>query len=390
MTDQRPTDLAHTDAKILETLETVHVDLGTRRYDIFIGDRVLETAGSRIKPYLNAPRVAVVTDETVMRLHGQTLRTALESENIDVEFIVRPSGEHQKGFGPLQEILNALLALSFDRRDTIIAFGGGVIGDLTGFAASIFKRGCQFIQIPTTLLSQVDSSVGGKTAINTAYGKNLIGAFYQPKAVLADISVLSTLPERELKAGYAEVLKYGLLGDAAFFDWLEQNGRRVLSGERDALVKAISVSCQTKARIVAEDEFETGRRALLNLGHTFGHALELEAGYDGDLLHGEAVSAGMLMAFEFSAELGLCPQKDVEALARHLNETKMMRPKDVPHLIRDPDLLLSHMGQDKKNEGGMLTLILVRAIGDAFVQKNASSETVLSYLTALTKKVTHA
>jgi len=377
----RPTHLAS---------DIVSVKLGARSYDIHIGENVLKCAGVLIKPLLNAPRVAVITDETVMDLHGNTLKSTLEAAGIDTTFIVRPSGESQKGFEPLQEILDALLALSFDRKDTVIAFGGGVIGDLTGFAASIFKRGCQFIQIPTTLLAQVDSSVGGKTAINTKFGKNLIGAFYQPKAVLADISVLSTLPVRELKAGYAEVLKYGLLGDAEFFNWLEAHGPAVLSGDVTAISKAVAVSCQTKARIVAEDEFENGRRALLNLGHTFGHALELEAGYGGDLLHGEAVSAGMLMAFEYSAAEALCTDTDVKRVEKHLLDTDLVTANHLPHLLKDPDRLVSHMAQDKKNEGGALTLILVRSIGSAFVQKNASSASVLSYLTRLSEKAQNA
>ncbi len=367
----------------------VRVDLGPRSYDIIIGDDTLRRAGMLIKPHLNAPRIAVITDENVMALHGQTLKKAFETEQIEAHFIVRPEGESQKNFTPLQEILDHLLALSFDRKDTVIAFGGGVIGDLTGFAASIFKRGCQFIQIPTTLLAQVDSSVGGKTAINTRHGKNLIGAFYQPKAVLADISVLSTLPERELKAGYAEVLKYGLLGDADFFEWLEDNGDKVLKGKSVATAYAVSLSCQTKARIVAEDEFENGRRALLNLGHTFGHALELEAGYGGDLLHGEAVSAGMLMAFEYSAAQGLCAEADAKRLAQHLTKMKMCRPQDIPHLFKNPETLLSHMGQDKKNEGGALTLILAKSIGNAFVQKAVSSATILEYLTQVSMTIRH-
>ena len=262
---------------------TVNVDLGHRSYDILIGDNLLSSAGDLIKSHLKAPRVAVVTDQNVYDLHGQSLETALSSYK--THMIVLPAGEKQKSFDGLQTVLNSLFEAEFDRNDTVIAFGGGVIGDLTGFAASIYKRGCQFIQIPTTLLAQVDSSVGGKTAINNHYGKNLIGAFYQPQCVIADTSVLKTLSARELKAGYAEVLKYGLLGDRAFFDWLDENGQDVLALKPKAISKAIAVSCQTKARIVAADERERGERALLNLGHTFAHALELEASYSGDLLH---------------------------------------------------------------------------------------------------------
>ena len=362
-------------------MNTVNVDLGARSYDINIGDDVLARAGQLIAPHLHAQRVAIVTDETVEALHGQALRDALPG--LEIHMIIRPAGEAQKSFDGLQAVLGGLFEAEFDRRDTVIAFGGGVIGDLTGFAASIYKRGCQFIQIPTTLLAQVDSSVGGKTAINNAYGKNLIGAFYQPKRVLADTSVLSTLPLRELKAGYAEVVKYGLLGDRAFFDWLEANGKDVLALEPAAIAQAVATSCQTKARIVGEDEQERGVRALLNLGHTFGHALELEAGYSGNLLHGEAVSAGMEMAFEFSAAQGLCKQTDVDALKAHWKAAELIGIENVSHLLKDGAKLTAHMDQDKKNEGGALTLILARAIGQAFVQKSASRQDVLDYLRTL-------
>ncbi len=362
-------------------MSTVKVDLGARSYDIIIGDDVLKRAGQLIAPHLNAQRVAIVTDETVEALHGQALRDALPG--LEIHMIICPAGEAQKSFEGLKAVLGGLFEAEFDRRDTVIAFGGGVIGDLTGFAASIYKRGCQFIQIPTTLLAQVDSSVGGKTAINNTYGKNLIGAFYQPKRVLADTSVLRTLPLRELKAGYAEVVKYGLLGDRGFFDWLEVNGKDVLTLKPESIAQAVAISCQTKARIVGEDEQERGVRALLNLGHTFGHALELEAGYSGDLLHGEAVSAGMEMAFEFSAAQGLCKQADVAALKAHWKTVQLTSIKDVAHLLKDGAKLAAHMDQDKKNEGGALTLILARAIGDAFVQKAASRQDVLNYLSAL-------
>lgn len=362
-------------------MTTVNVDLGARSYDIIIGDDVLGRVGQLIAPHLNAKRVAIVTDETVDGLHGQALREALPG--LEVHMIVRPAGEAQKSFEGLQAVLGGLFEAGFDRRDTVLAFGGGVIGDLTGFAASIYKRGCQFIQIPTTLLAQVDSSVGGKTAINNAYGKNLIGAFYQPKLVLADTSVLRTLAPRELKAGYAEVVKYGLLGNRSFFDWLEMNGPDVLALEPAAIAQAVAKSCQTKARIVGEDEQERGVRALLNLGHTFGHALELEAGYSGNLLHGEAVSAGMEMAFEFSAAQGLCSAADVKALKVHWDKTQLTGIADVAHLLKDGVKLASHMDQDKKNEGGALTLILARAIGDAFVQKAAPRQEVVAYLTSL-------
>jgi len=368
----------------------VRVDLGARSYDIIIGTELLSQAGDLVKPHLKKDRVAVITDTNVMALHGAQLKSGLEKAGITPHFIIRPPGENQKSFEGLQAVLDALFELAFDRQDMVIAFGGGVIGDLTGFAARVFKRGCPFIQIPTTLLAQVDSSVGGKTAINSSYGKNLIGAFYQPQLVLADNNVLKTLGERELKAGYAEVLKYGLLGDLEFFNWLDENGADVLSLNPQALTHAVSVSCQTKARIVAEDELERGARALLNLGHSFGHALELEAGYGGDLLHGEAVSAGMLMAFEFSAAQGLCPQGDVSRLETHLSAHNLIQPHDLTNLIKAPDRLISHMDQDKKNEGGDLTLILARKIGESFVQKQAPRADLHAYLTHLAKTLPHA
>ena len=361
----------------------VSVDLGPRSYDIIIGENLLADAGKLLTPHLKAKRVAIITDENVYGLHGKVLEAALS--DFETHMIVRPAGESQKSFDGLQAVLDALFKAGFDRNDTVIAFGGGVIGDLTGFAASVFKRGCQFIQIPTTLLSQVDSSVGGKTAINNQYGKNLIGAFYQPKLVLADTSVLKTLPERELKAGYAEVVKYGLLGDSAFFNWLDENGQDVLDLKAEAIAHAVAVSCETKARIVAADERERGERALLNLGHTFAHALEIEAGYSGNLLHGEAVSAGMEMAFEFSAAQKLCTPEDATKVKSHFSKLGLTSINDVASLLGDANKLLSHMDQDKKNEGGALTLILARAIGEAFVQKAAPRDAVLEYLQHLSQ-----
>ena len=366
--------------------ETVRVDLGLRSYDILIGENLLRSVGDIIRPHLKARRVAIVTDKTVWGLHGNTLETALSGYQIHK--IVLPAGENQKSFDGLQHILNSLFEASFDRNDTLLAFGGGVIGDLTGFAASIYKRGCQFIQIPTTLLAQVDSSVGGKTAINNHYGKNLIGAFYQPQCVIVDTSVLKSLPERELKAGYAEVLKYGLLGDRGFFDWLDENAADVLTLKPCAIAKAIAISCKTKARIVAADERERGERALLNFGHTFAHALEIEAGYTGDLLHGEAVSAGMEMAFEFSASQNLCSHTDTAQLKTHLQKNGLVTIADLTHLMTDPVGLMKHMDQDKKNEGGALTLILAKSIGEAFVQKAAPRNGVQAYLKSLSDKLT--
>lgn len=356
----------------------VSVDLGERSYEIIIGSGILSHLDDYLRPVIQHSKVHVVTDENVYRLHGHVL------ENISAEYgvTVLPAGENQKSFAVLQKVLDAALTQGLGRNDVFIAFGGGVIGDLTGFAASIYKRGCKFIQIPTTVLAQVDSSVGGKTAINVPQGKNLIGAFYQPALVLSDMSVLKTLPLRQIKAGYAEILKYGLLGDRSFFGWLEDHGQEVIALSYDALARAIAVSCETKARIVAEDELERGSRALLNLGHTFGHALEAEAGYGGDLLHGEAVSAGMEMAFAYSALQNLCSPDDAARVTAHLSKTDMPRISSVQHLIK-PDALLTHMGQDKKNEDGRLTLILARDIGATFVEKHADREAVKDYFETL-------
>ena len=368
---------------------TVPVELGDRSYNILTGAGLLARAGELTAPFLPSKRTVIVTDETVYGLHGQALSDSLTAANIKHSFVIRPAGEAQKSFETLQIVLDGFFEAGLTRKDVVIAFGGGVIGDLTGFAASIFKRGCDFIQIPTTLLAQVDSSVGGKTAINNQYGKNLVGAFHQPKLVLADIDVLRTLKPRELKAGYAEIVKYGLLGDREFFDWLDINAKSVLALDEAVTAQAIATSCQTKARIVSEDEFENGRRALLNLGHTFGHALELEAGYDGDLLHGEAVSIGMIMAFEFSQTQNLCSADDVERVKAHMAKLSMPQIKDVKPLFKDPQKLLAHMGQDKKNEGSNLTLILARAIGESFVDKNANRDAVYDYLLSVSKRLGH-
>ena len=362
---------------------SVNVNLGQRSYDILIGEDILSQAAKLISPHLASPRVVIVSDETVAELYRDTINL----DGLNAHWAVLPAGEQAKSFVTLQSVLDAMFEHGLERNDTVIAFGGGVIGDLTGFAASVYKRGCRFIQIPTTLLSQVDSSVGGKTAINVRHGKNLVGAFYQPKLVLSDMSVLSTLPARELKAGYAEIVKYGLLGDAAFFNWLEVNGAKVLAGDKTATAEAVRVSCETKARIVAEDEHERGTRALLNLGHTFGHALEAEAGYGSELLHGEAVSAGMEMAFEFSARMKLCGGQDLVRVQNHFKALGLTSISDLAHLFNHPQKLLMHMDQDKKNEHGALTLILARGIGDAFVQKSADRHDVSNYLQYLSLKL---
>ncbi len=365
-------------------IEPLRVDLGERSYPIHIGSGLLSQLGGLIEGLAPSRRLVIVTDETVHGLYGEALAEALS--NYTAHIVVRPAGEAQKSMEGLDSVLEAMFKAGMDRSDLLLAFGGGVIGDLAGFAASIYKRGMPFVQIPTTLLSQVDSSVGGKTAINNRYGKNLIGAFYQPRAVIADTDLLSTLSDRELKAGYAEVLKYGLLGDRDFFDWLDaEGGERVLRLDPEALSKAIFISCQTKARIVAADERESGQRALLNLGHSFAHALELDAGYDGDLLHGEAVSAGMDMAFAFSVQAGYCRSEDAAKLSKHLEKLDMPRLSTLGGRLSDPAKLTRFMGQDKKNEAGKITLILARAIGEAFVQKAVPDENVETFLTALSE-----
>ena len=370
--------------KIKPIADPLWVDLGARSYPIHIGSGLLAQVSDLIKEFAPSKRIVVVTDETVYGLYGKRLEAALSG--FTVHMVIRPPGESQKSLNGLETVLEAMFKAGLDRSDLLIAFGGGVIGDLAGFAASIYKRGLPFVQIPTTLLAQVDSSVGGKTAINNRFGKNLVGAFYQPKAVIADTDLLSTLALRELKAGYAEVLKYGLLGDRAFFDWLDdEGGAKILDLDPQALSKAVTISCQTKARIVAADEKETGQRALLNLGHSFAHALELDAGYDGDLLHGEAVSAGMDMAFAFSVNKEYCPAEDAARLSGHLAKLDMPRITTLGERLADPSKLTLFMGQDKKNEDGKITLILARAIGDAFVQKAVSDKDVMTFLASLSK-----
>ncbi|MET0274639.1 MAG: 3-dehydroquinate synthase, partial [Phenylobacterium sp.] len=295
---------------------TVGVGLGERAYEVVIGPGLIDEAGQRLLPFLKNRRVAVVSDETVWRLHGPRLSAALDRSGVEAFPVIVAPGEQTKSFEGLADVTDRLLALEFDRGDVIVAFGGGVVGDLAGFAAAIYKRGIDFVQIPTTLLAQVDSSVGGKTAIDTARGKNLVGAFHQPRLVLADLDVLATLPDREMRAGYAEVIKYGFLGDFGFFEWLEAHGHEVLAREPAALLQAVARSVEMKAEIVAEDEKEQGRRALLNLGHTFGHALEAETGYGEALLHGEAVGVGQALAYRFSALQGLLNGQDAERASR--------------------------------------------------------------------------
>jgi 3-dehydroquinate synthase len=362
---------------------SIRVGLGERAYDVLIGPGLLDQAGERIAPLLKTRRAAVVSDETVWALHGARLSASLAAAGVEALPVVIPPGEQTKSFEGLAGLCDRLLALELDRGDLIVAFGGGVVGDLAGFAAAIYKRGIGFVQAPTTLLAQVDSSVGGKTAIDTPRGKNLVGAFHQPRLVLADLEVLSTLPDREMRAGYAEVIKYGLMGDFGFFEWLEAHGAEVLARRPQALAHAVARCVEMKAQIVAEDETERGRRALLNLGHTFGHALEAETGYGEALLHGEAVAAGQALAFRFSAAQGLCSAQDAGRAEVAIAAAGLpVRLDEVAGHPFAADRLVAHMAQDKKAEGGRLTFILTREIGDAFVARDVDAAAVRSFLIA--------
>lgn len=373
--------LAHSLAATSRALKTVDVALGARSYDVLIGPGLLEETGRLIATRLGKGKCGIVTDVNVARHHLPSLEASLKAEGRHAGSIVLPPGEATKSFRELVPLCERLLELGLERGDFVIAFGGGVIGDLAGFAAGVLRRGVRFVQIPTSLLAQVDSSVGGKTGINTPQGKNLIGVFHQPSLVIADTSVLTTLPEREMRAGYAEVAKYGLLGDAAFFAWLETNWRSVFGNDTTALTHAIDTSVRAKAAIVARDELETGDRALLNLGHTFGHALEAWCGYTDRLLHGEGVSIGMCLAFRFSEELGLCPAETSARVEAHLEAVGMPdKISQIPGGKADPDTLLRLMGQDKKVRDGQLTFILVRGIGDAFVARGIEPAKVRSFL----------
>lgn len=364
-------------------IETLHVALGARSYDILIGANLIARAGERMKPILARPRVVVITDETVARLHLPTLLSSFDAAGIAHGRVVLPAGEATKDFAHLEQLIEELLAQRVERSTVLVALGGGVIGDIAGFAASIVLRGLDFVQVPTTLLAQVDSAVGGKTAINTRRGKNLVGAFHQPRLVLADTGALATLPQRELLAGYAEVVKYGLIDDAAFFAWLEENGAALIAGDAAVRRRAVAVSCAAKARIVARDERETGPRALLNLGHTFGHALEAEAGYGGAVLHGEAVAAGMALAFDLSVRLGLCPAEDAARVRRHLASVGLPTGTGLLGAAgRDPDRLIAHMRQDKKVKDGRVTFILARGIGKAFIAHDVALDEVRRMLNA--------
>ncbi|RKF15065.1 3-dehydroquinate synthase [Roseovarius spongiae] len=361
--------------------EVVHVPLGARAYDVHVGPGLLARSGALIAPLLSRPRVAVVTDENVAALHLGALREGLADAGVSMEALTLPAGEATKSWPQLERTVDWLLERRVERNDVVVALGGGVIGDLVGFAAAILRRGVRFVQLPTSLLAQVDSSVGGKTGINAAQGKNLIGAFHQPSLVLADTDALGTLSPRDYLAGYGEVVKYGLLGDLKFFQWLEAHGSSAAGGDVAARIHAVTRSVQMKADIVARDETEQGDRALLNLGHTFCHALEAATGYSDRLLHGEGVAIGCALAFELSARLGLCSQEDPSRVRAHLRDMKMkVDLSDIDGELPDADALLALMGQDKKVVDGQLRFILVRGIGDAFVTADVPPDAVRAVL----------
>jgi 3-dehydroquinate synthase len=354
----------------------VPVALGERSYEIVIGSGLIDEAGARIARLRPGAAVAIVSDETVAALHLAHLERTLAASNIRSSSILIPPGETSKNFALLERVVAAILDAKIERGDLVVALGGGVVGDLAGFAAAVARRGVDFVQIPTTLLAQVDSSVGGKTGINTKHGKNLVGAFHQPALVLADIGLLDTLPAREFRAGYAEVVKYGLIGDATFFDWLEKNRAEVFAGG-PARAHAVAQSCRHKAAIVGRDERESGERAILNFGHTFGHALETATGFSDRLRHGEAIALGMVLASRLSAQLGYCGADEERRTAAHFKAAGLpTRLADIPGELPGADALLVLMGQDKKVRRGALTFILTRGIGKAFAQPNVEAELV--------------
>lgn len=363
-------------------MKTVTVSLGDRSYPIHIEAGLLPRAADYLAHLSRGRRMAIVTDENVLP-HLSVLQASLDAAGVVSEAIVLPPGEKTKSWAMLEHVCDRLLELGIERADHVIALGGGVIGDLVGFACSVVKRGCRFVQIPTTLLSQVDSSVGGKTAINTSAGKNLIGAFHQPAMVLIDPDVLDTLPARQVRAGYAEVVKYGLIDDFGFFEWCEANAPALLSGDADARVHAIAHSVAAKARIVAADEHETnGTRALLNLGHTFGHALEAEAGFSDRLLHGEGVAAGCALAFRYSVRKGLCDRQDAERVATHLRAVGLPDGLAAAGINATAATLVEHMKHDKKMAAGTLPFLLARGIGRTYLDKTVDLADVAAFLAA--------
>jgi 3-dehydroquinate synthase len=377
--ERRKTGVRRTEGRRRGAAQKVRVALGAQAYDIFVGEGLLAEAGRRIAQVLPGARLCVVTDRTVARLHLRAVEASLRGAGFRLAPpLVLAAGEQTKSFTQLERLVDHGLKARLDRGSALVALGGGVVGDLTGFAAAVLLRGIHYIQLPTTLLAQVDSSVGGKTAINTSRGKNLVGAFHQPRLVLADTGALRTLPERELKAGYAEILKYALIDDEAFFGWLELNGRAVLALEPAAAAEAVRASCAAKARVVAADEREKKDiRALLNLGHTFGHALESIYKYDGRLLHGEAVGIGLRLAYDFSAEQGLCPAAEARAVERHLRSLGLMTAPPAKLGVRR---MVERMRGDKKAANGRLALVLVRGIGRAYLEKNVDEAALTRFL----------
>ena len=362
-------------------VERLRVELGERGYDILVGPGLIAGAGTHILPLMRRRQAVVVTDENVAVAHLGPLRASLVAAGIAHQAIILPPGEGTKDLAHFGRLVDDVLACGIERGTMLVALGGGVVGDICGFAAATLLRGIDFVQIPTTLLAQVDSSVGGKTAINTAAGKNLLGAFYQPRLVLADSGALATLPRREMLAGYGEVVKYGLIADAGFFDWLDAEGGKVCDLEPAALNRAVITSCRMKAEIVAADERETGdARALLNFGHTFGHALEAETGFGDALLHGEAVALGMVLAFDFAVRLGIASGQDATRVRRHIARMGLPSELGAIGLADKADALLAHMGKDKKVRDGRITLILPRRIGDAYVMRDARPEDLRAFL----------
>jgi 3-dehydroquinate synthase len=360
-------------------MTTVTVALAERSYPVVIEPGLLARAGEHLAPLAGGRRVAIVADENVSA-HLETLRASLDRAGVASEAIGVPAGEGAKSWAQLERVCDALLAMEVERRDIVLALGGGVVGDLVGFASAVVKRGTRFVQVPTTLLAQVDSSVGGKTGINARAGKNLIGAFHQPALVLIDPDVLATLPVRELRAGYAEVVKYGLIDDFGFFEWCEANGPALLTGDATLQAEAIARSVAAKARVVAADEHEiNGTRALLNLGHTFGHALEAEAGFDGSLLHGEAVATGCALAFRYSVRRGLCPGQDAERVSAHLRHAGL---PDTLATRASGARLVEHMRHDKKASGGRVPFLLARGIGQTFLARDVDLDDVAAFLDA--------
>lgn len=371
----------------------VTINLGNASYDIYIGDSLLYRIQALIPNDVDGGNFYIISDDNVRQYADMVKRTLMERGAAVCEILVLPPGEMTKSFPVYQQVCEWLLSHRVTRDSVVMAVGGGVIGDLTGYVASSILRGVEYIQVPTTLLSQVDSSVGGKTGINTVYGKNLVGAFYHPTVVIADIETLKTLPRRELLAGYAEVVKYGLIDDLAFFQWLERNGEEVCDLDIDAVSYAIEKSVRAKADVVVADEREKGRRALLNLGHTFGHALEAAAGYDGRLLHGEAVSIGMVMAFDLSVRLGLCSTADLERVEKHLEKIGLpTRASQIkPGLDYTPEQIVDLMGNDKKVKKGRINFILAKGIGEAFVSSDVPMELVLEVVSeSMDKKKPHS